>query len=136
MGIRRDRLEQDFLANPDKLFTACGRLRGSFFNVRHLTSSKKDKKIKLTGFSQRNAIDTTFEERVGDDDSVTRTTSVSDYFSAKYNISLQFPRLPLASTRFGDFPLEVCYSADGERYKEVLQGAETADFIKYVHCSK
>ena len=132
MGTQPSRLEGDFLANPEKFFVACGRLRGSFFNIRHLTSSKKDKKIKLTGFSQRNAIETTFEERVGDDESVTQSTSVSDYFDRKYKIKLQFPRLPLASTRFGEFPLEVCFSADGERYKEVLQGQETADFIKYV----
>ncbi|KFY07996.1 hypothetical protein V492_06626 [Pseudogymnoascus sp. VKM F-4246] len=39
--------------------------------------------------------------------------------------------LPLALTRFGKFPLEVCYSAEGERYREVLQGQEMADFIKF-----
>ncbi|OBT88213.1 hypothetical protein VE02_02429 [Pseudogymnoascus sp. 03VT05] len=131
MGTQTGRLEGGFLANPEKFFVACGRLRGSFFNIRHLTSAKKDKKIRLTGFSQRNAIESTFEERVGDDESTTKLTSVSDYFERKYGIKLQFPRLPLASTRFGDFPLEVCFSADGERYKEVLQGQETADFIKF-----
>ncbi|ELR04129.1 hypothetical protein VC83_02051 [Pseudogymnoascus destructans] len=131
MGTQTGRLEGDFLSNPEKFFVSCGRLRGSFFNIRHLTSSKKDKKIRLTGFSQRNAMESTFEERAGDDESTTQTTSVSDYFERKYNIKLQFPRLPLASTRFGDFPLEVCFSADGERYKEVLQGQETADFIKF-----
>lgn len=134
MSTQTGRLEGDFLANPEKFFVACGRLRGSFFNIRHLKSSKKDKKIRLNGFSQRNAIETRFEEKVGDDESVTQSTSVSDYFERKYNIKLQFPRLPLASTRFGEFPLEVCFSADGERYKEVLQGQETADFIKYVLC--
>lgn len=132
MGVQAGRLEGDFLANPEKFFVTCGRLRGSFFNIRHLTPAKKDRKIKLTGFSQRNAIETTFDEKIGDDDSATQSTSVSDYFERKYNIKLQFPRLPLATTRFGDFPLELCYSADGERYKEVLQGQETADFIKYV----
>lgn len=131
MSTQKNRLEGDFLASPEKFFVACGRLRGSFFNIRHLTSSKKDKKIRLNGFSQQNAIETTFDERIGDGES-TKSTSISDYFSRKYDIKLQFPRLPLASTRFGEFPLEVCFSADGERYKEVLQGQETADFIKYV----
>lgn len=130
-----DRLEQEFLSNPDRFFAVCGRLRGSFFNIRHLTSARRDMKIKLLGFSQRDAIQTTFEERVGNDGENTRTTSISDYFEEKYNIRLKFPKLPLANTRFGDFPLEVCFSAEGERYKEVLQGAETADFIRYVSIS-
>jgi len=131
MNVGRDRLEYEFLNNNERFFAVCGRLRGSFFNLKHLKSAKKDRKIKLQGFSQRNAIDTTFEERVGDDGTSTHSTSVADYFQTKYGIRLQFPKLPLATTRFGDFPLELCFSAEGERYKEVLQGAETADFIRF-----
>ena len=53
------------------------------------------------------------------------------YYERKYSLRLRYPQLPLAVTNFGLFPLELCYTSSGERYKEQLQGAETADFIRW-----
>ena len=33
------------------------------------------------------------------------------YFSSTYNIDLKYPKLPLADTKDGSFPLELCFSA-------------------------
>lgn len=53
------------------------------------------------------------------------------YYERKYSLILRYPKLPLAVTNSGSFPLELCYTSSGERYKEPLQGAETADFIRW-----
>lgn len=127
MGTQVNRL-LDAYKNPGNFRTQCSKLCGIYFHVKHLGERGNSAKLKMKSFSNTNAIDTKFEERM--DDGSTASTNVSDYFQKKYNIRLQYPQLPLVSTSKGDFPLEVCFSADGERYKELLQGAETADFIK------
>jgi hypothetical protein len=38
--------------------------------------------------------------------------------------------LPLVDSRDGHFPPELCFSAKGERFKDVLEGSAAADFIK------
>jgi len=104
-------LEQRFLANPGHFFQACGMLLGCYFNVRHLSVARNAKKVKFLSWSGQDAFSTTFDERF--DDGTTQSTSVADYFLRKYNIKLLYPNLPLAHTRDGDIPLELCYTASG-----------------------
>jgi hypothetical protein len=86
-------------------------LLGCYFNVRHLSVSRNAKKVKFLSWSGQDAFSTTFDERVDDD--TTQSTSVADYFLRKYNIRLLYPNLPLAHTRDGDIPLELCYISPG-----------------------
>jgi hypothetical protein len=104
-------LEQRFLSNPGQFFQACGMLLGCYFNVRHLSAARNAKKMKFLSWSGQDAFSTTFDERLDDDS--TQSISVADYFHRKYNIKLLYPSLPLAHTRDGDMPLELCYTASG-----------------------
>lgn len=128
MGTQLPRLLDGYRANPAKFRIQGAKMNGIYFTVKHLGDKGNAVKLKMRSFSDTNAIDTTFEEK--SEDGSTQTTSVAAYFERKYNIRLKYPQLPLVKTMKGDFPLELCHSAEGERYKELLQGSETADFIK------
>ena len=128
MGVQLPRLLEAYRSSPAKFRLQGAKMNGIYFTVKHLGDKGSASKLKMQSFSNANANDTTFEEK--SEDGATRTTSVAAYFDRKYNIRLQYPQLPMAKTTKGEFPLELCYSAEGERYKELLQGSETADFIK------
>jgi eukaryotic translation initiation factor 2C len=124
-------LELRFSQNPAPFFEAAGRLLGMMVCVRHLGEERGLRKFKFQAWSRADAIDTTFDEVIDPADPTSTTpTTVFDYFWRKYQIQLRYPHLPMAHTRQGEFPLELCWSAPGERYRDVLQGAETADFIQ------
>ena len=108
----------------------CERLVGLFFVVRHLNTVRNAKKMRIQSLSPEGARTTTFEEldRVTGQ---TTLTSVESYFERKYDIKLKYPNIPLLVSRDGSFPMELCFTPYGERYKEALQGQETADFIKW-----
>ena len=111
MGLRSpERLEEEFLKDTGRFFQACAKLLGMFFNVCHLDGIKNAKKIKFQGWSKQDAITTQFEEQI---DGSTQSTTVRDYYRRKYGIQLQYPHLPMAHTRAGDFPMELCFSAAG-----------------------
>jgi PAZ domain len=112
-GIRSAQgLSQYFLENPGRFFQACGKLLDMYFTVKHLQPHQNAKKIKFSSWATKDARETTFDEQV--DQNTTHSTSVVDYYLRKYSIRLQFPELPLAHTRHGDFPLELCFSAAGK----------------------
>ncbi|MCJ1286708.1 hypothetical protein MMC26_006054 [Xylographa opegraphella] len=136
----------DEIGSTSMFRAGCERLIGMFFVVRHLNSVRNSKKMRVQRLSPSGARDTSFEEL---DRSTGRAgiTTVESYFQRKYDIKLQYPNVPLLVSRDGMFPLELCYTPEGERYKEPLQGntffiipfctllneigQETADFIKW-----
>ena len=99
----------------------CERLIGMFFVVRHLNTVRNAKKMRVQRLSTHGARDTTFEEldRLSGQSAI---TTVESYFKRKYDITLQYPSVPLLVCKDGSFPLELCYTPEGERYKEPLQG--------------
>ncbi|KAI9714677.1 MAG: hypothetical protein M1812_006342 [Candelaria pacifica] len=127
----RDDIQQFYTQFPESFRDACLRLVGMFFVVKHLPNpARRDRKIRLTSLSLKGAMDTVFE--VGASlEQPAKMISVNEYFLQKYSIKLRYPNLPLAVSKDGEFPLELCFSASGERFKEPLQGRETADFIKF-----
>jgi eukaryotic translation initiation factor 2C len=128
-GLRPDGLETAFRQDPARFSAVCTKMLGMFFVVKHLPNQdQKTRKIKFQGWSHADARGTIFEEQL---ETETKSTSVFDYFREKYGIVLRWPSLPLVHSRRGDFPLELCFSAADERYKSVLEGAETADFIRF-----
>ena len=107
-------------------------MKGVFFRVRHLPESSRfaNLKIRVNAISTENAIDPVFnveDPATG----ISTPTSVAAYFANKYNIRLRFPGLPVLLTKNGAFPMEVCWTAPSERFKEALQGPQTADFIQF-----
>jgi len=98
---------------------------GIYFYVRHLGESRTTIKKKCQGLAAADAISAQFEE----EDHTTglkRQTTVADYFKRKYNIDLNYPRLPLLKSRDALFPPELCFTCAGERYKGVLEGREVS----------
>ena len=101
-----------------------------YFCVRHLSDQKNSQKHRIKNLSEENAITKVFTVK----DPATgqsHETTVKDYFLSKYNKQVRYPELPLLVTRDGMFPMELCFTAPNERYKEALQGNQTADFIKF-----
>ena len=99
------------------------RMVGMFFRVDHLGPAKKDKRFRVQRISETDALTTTFEER-DQATGATHPTNVAAYFFRKYKKTLEYPKLPLLITRVGAFPMELCITAPGERYREPLQGQE------------
>lgn len=125
MHCREADLVDRFLQNPSAFFNTCAMLLGSFFKVRYLPSEQKNSKvIRFKSWSNADAINTTFDHEG-------RTTNIKDYFVVKYGITIKYPELPLANSRQGDLPLELCFTAPGERYRDILKGDATADLIKF-----
>ena len=112
------------------LSSGCERLVGMYFVVRHLNTVKNARKMKVQRLSSGGARSTTFEEHDITTGKSTVTT-VEFYFQRKYEITIRYPHVPLVVSKDGMFPMELCYTPFGERYKEALQGQETADFIKW-----
>jgi len=110
--------------------SGCERLVGMYFVVRHLNTVKNARKMKIQRLSPEGARTTTFEE-LDRATAQSAVTSVESYFQRKYAITIRYPHVPLVVSKDGMFPMELCFTPHGERYKEALQGQETADFIKW-----
>ena len=106
-------------------------MRGMYFCVRHLErSDDRVVKYRVNNISSQGANANSFD-LMDPMTGTTSTTTVEQYFARKYKVYLKLPKLPLLVTKKGSFPMEVCWTAPGERYKEPLQGAETSDFIQF-----
>jgi eukaryotic translation initiation factor 2C len=115
------------LNNSPATVESSERMIGMFFITKH---TKNIKKMRVTGIELKNARELTFDV----EDPITgkaTTTTIEEYFRSKYSRVLEYPQLPLIRSAQGMFPMELCFTPSGERYKEVLQGEETADFIKF-----
>lgn len=93
-------------------------LEGLVFRVKHLqggdTSRNESFKAKLTNFTVIDAFNTKFEQEKGKPET---SISVYEYYKKKYKMTLKHPELPLAASSKGNFPIELCWIADNERYK-------------------
>ena len=108
----------------------CERLVGMFFVVRHLNAVRNTKKMRVQRLSPNGARDTSFEE-LDRSSGQSAVTTVESYFKRKYDIKLLYPNIPLLVCKDGMFPLELCYTPQGERYKEPLQGKDFLHFFLY-----
>ncbi|KAL7268541.1 hypothetical protein RUND412_008830 [Rhizina undulata] len=140
MNVPPERLEAAYLQHRDQFMAAARKFSGCGFVTKHIKEGpKKDMVRRVFKFSEPGAGKSTFEFRkfekdpdTGEDKASTYTVTIAEYFLRHYNISIRHLELPLVTSKKGDlFPLELCFVADAERWKETLQGAETADFIKF-----
>ena len=120
--------------NVRRLRDTCSSLTGLFFTIKHQRRNGQEplrpKAMRVKSVSPGDANSTSFE-RVHPTTNQKETISVAQYFKERYGITLTYPNLPLVISQRDDaFPLELCYTPEGERYQEALQGAETSDFIR------
>lgn len=139
-GISVDRLEGAFAQRPHDLGFVFRKFVGVGFKCKHIKQGAKvDLVRRIMRFTTRGARDESFEQRTfakdpggGDDIMTLQSTTVAEYYHRQYNLGIRYPGLPMVESKKGEkYPLELCFVSDGERWKETLQGAETADFIRF-----
>lgn len=138
-GIQPDRLDGFYSQRPHDLSSVMRKFVGVGFKCKHIKGPKYDLVRRVMRFTTRGAADESFERRTfskdpagGDDIMTLASTTVAEYYRRQYNLNVRYPQLPMVESKKGEkFPLELCFVADGERWKETLQGAETADFIRF-----
>lgn len=138
-GMSSDRLEAAFVQRHHDLAPVMRKFVGVGFQCKHIKGPKADLVRRIMRFTAQGANEETFERRIftkdtagGDDIMTLQPTTVAEYYRKQYNLDVRFPRLPMIESKKGEkYPLELCFVADGERWKETLQGAETADFIRF-----
>jgi hypothetical protein len=101
-------------------------LRGACVEVTHRGAGFSSK-YQVRGLG-RTAEEVTFQDQDG------RQSNVADYFSAKYNLKLRYPKLPCLFVGTNEnqiyLPMEVCEVPDGQRYAHKLNETLTAELIK------
>ena len=106
-------------------------IRGLKVEVSHRGDSFR-KKFKVLGLG-KSPQEITFIDQDG------KENSVSSYFASRYNIQLQYPRLPCivvgSSDKHSFLPIEVCRIPNGQRYVRKLNELQTADMIKIANAS-
>lgn len=105
-------------------------LRSVRIEVTHREGSRR--KYTILGLSPTSAAKTFFEDQAG------KKSSVADYFSNKYNLTLEYPRMPcliVSSNQRSIFlPMEVCRVPAGQRYMHKLNDTQVSDIIKLANC--
>lgn len=105
-------------------------LRSVRVEVTHRGELKR--KYTVLGLSPNAAAQTFFVAQDG------RKSSVEDYFSKKYNITLEYPRMPclvVGSSQHNIFlPMEVCRIPAGQRYTHKLTNTQVSDMIRTANC--
>jgi len=129
--------------NRAQFHQSCQRLEGMFINVKHLNPSRNARKMKVIRISLANAKQTEFNEKdlqTGEEKMTTvyrlvesalilvmsillANLVLQSYFRRKYRLDLRFPDLPLALTKDGLFPFELCYSSSVCLSKLVFQSS-------------
>ena len=111
-----------------------GRFKGTLVKAQYQGNPAPGKEWKIHRLSTNNAN----EEKIEWRDPQTRQAtgeqiSITAYFQRRYNIRLQFPRLPLVEmTKKGvHFPMEVLHLLQNQRYAAKLNETQTANMIKF-----
>lgn len=139
-GIAVDHFEGLFIKNPNNYGPILRKFVGVGFKCGHMKQGAKNDLVRrIMRFTTHGAKNETFEQRTfakdpsgGDDIMTMQSTTVAEYYFRQYNLRICYPQLPMIESKKGEkYPLELCFVSDGERWKETLQGAETADFIRF-----
>lgn len=140
VGVSAERLESTYMRNPSDLGAIMRKFVGVGFKCKHIKNGPKSDMVRrVMKFTARGAAEETFERRKftkdpggGDDIMILEEVTVAAYYEQQYNLKIRFPALPMVESRKREkYPMELCFVSDGERWKETLQGAETAEFIKF-----
>jgi eukaryotic translation initiation factor 2C len=95
--------------------------------------SMANKEWVIKGFTVENAKQRQIEIRKPGTKVVEKTISIYDYFRQTYNVTLQFPMLPLVEmTKKGVlYPMEFLHLVENQRYAKKLDEIQTANMIKF-----
>ena len=95
--------------------------------------SMASKQWTIKGFTLENAKQRMIEIKKPGTKTVERTISIHDYFRQTYNVTLQFPLLPLVEmTKKGVlYPMEFLHVVENQRYAKKLDEIQTANMIKF-----
>jgi eukaryotic translation initiation factor 2C len=132
---------------PGAIRSVLNKLKGVGFRTKHLKDDamKDAANTYLTKYVWKievgkTAANHTFDRRIitvgrdGKPVQALQKTTVRDYFRDVYKIELRYPNLPLVEATQGrgvKIPMELCFVDKSERYKPLLQGEETAEFLRY-----
>ena len=61
---------------------------------------------------------------------ISQRISVFEYFLRRYNITLQYPDIPMIVSRDSYFPMEVCYITPMQKFTIALEHVQTTEMIK------
>ena len=128
LGVGLQQELRELSNNKDHRFMdTCGRLVGVPFRVKHLSSSRNARVMKVRRIDFDDALHSKFNQ--SQDGVEPRIISVYDYYLERYGIKLEYEFLPLLVTSDGSFPIELCYTT-GDKYKEHLTSHERGEFVK------
>lgn len=87
----------------------------------------------IKAFTLENAKQRLIKIRNPDTKDIERTISIYDYFRQTYNVTLQYPMLPLVEmTKKGVlYPMEFLHLVENQRYAKKLDEIQTANMIKF-----
>ncbi|KAH8159880.1 hypothetical protein CIB48_g8371 [Xylaria polymorpha] len=134
---RKDNMEREVYGQSEA-FSLLKKLHKVKFVVKHRGKMQEEKRytIKRIIFEEKygkegaHSRNVTFQKKMPD--GTERETSVWQHYQERYDIRLQFPKLPIIeSTRDGFFPMELCNVAAFERYPFKLDPNQTASMIKF-----
>ncbi len=108
VSMQRD-IQSWYLEDPNRFIDNCDRLVGIYFCLRHLSERQNARKRRFSKWTKGSAMDMDFEVEIqGQKQMIT----VNNYFRLKYNITLKYPKLPMAVVGDSWYPLELCWSAE------------------------
>ena len=95
--------------------------------------SMANKQWTIKGFAAENARQRMIEIKKPGTKVVEKTISIFEYFRQTYNVTIQFPTLPLVEmTKKGVlYPMEFLHLVENQRYAKKLDEIQTANMIKF-----
>ncbi len=113
-------------------FKILRRMKKVGFYAKHRGSEMKTKIWIIDKFLQATAREHTFQCKNKTTGEV-ETITIEEYFRRRYNITLEYPHLPLVQTTKKGviFPMECCVIAENQRYPFKLDENQTSNMIKF-----
>ncbi|KAI9724962.1 MAG: hypothetical protein M1812_000238 [Candelaria pacifica] len=130
--VLRDKVNPNLGLEESPTFKQLRRLRKVGFYAKHRGSAEKHKTWIIDRFLNEGARQHVFKvknKQTGKDEELT----IEGYFKRRYNITLEYPHLPLVQTTKKGviFPMECCVIAENQRYPFKLDEFQTANMIKF-----
>ncbi|KAI9822452.1 MAG: hypothetical protein M1827_000171 [Pycnora praestabilis] len=131
--VQADPTRKDSPMIDPPTFHILRRLRKVGIYAKHRGSEEKNKLWIIDRFISQTAHTFTFNVKDRNTGEVTQKVSVYTYFQRRYNITLQYPYLPLIQTTKKGvvFPMECVVIAENQRYPFKTDENQTAKMIKF-----
>ncbi|KAI9707546.1 MAG: hypothetical protein M1836_000507 [Candelina mexicana] len=130
--VLKDRAQPNLGFEETPTFKQLRRLRKVGFYAKHRGAEEKHKTWIIDRFLNENAREHVFTVKIRNTDQEEKVT-IEQYFKRRYNITLEYPLLPLVQTTKKGvvFPMECCVIAENQRYPFKLDELQTSNMIKF-----